>query len=120
MPFQPGNKLGKGRPKLPSDVKEARQFSKSEVDHSLSKFVVMTRDDLAKVKNDPESTLLDLALHSIFTHAINKGDHQRLEFILNRTIGKVRENIHVDFIPIRVRVEERQYLLDAGSPSETG
>lgn len=90
------NRPGPGRPKIPVDVIEARKFSAHEVEILFTKFIQMTREQLSAVKNNPQATLLELTLHSIFTHAINHGDHVRLDFVLNRLIGKSREKIEMN------------------------
>lgn len=94
--FKPGhNKPGPGRPKVPLEIVEARKFSAHEVEILFTKFIQMTREQLASVKTNPEATLLELALHSIFTFAINRGDQVRLDFVLNRLIGKSQENLKI-------------------------
>lgn len=94
-PFKLGNPGGPGRPKLPEEIKEARKFTAHEVEILFTRFIQMTREELAAVKTNPESTLLELIMHSIFTHGINKGDQVRLEFVLNRIIGKAPDKISV-------------------------
>lgn len=54
-----------------------------------------TMDELKQVIADKETDAADLMLSQIVVHAIKMGDHKRLEFILERTIGKVKETLEV-------------------------
>lgn len=96
MPFQPGNKHGKGPPLLPPEVREARKFNRQELDLTLSKLMVMPPAQLQAIKTNPEATAVELALSAVLIHAINDGDEKRLDFLFNRSIGKVKENITVN------------------------
>lgn len=53
-------------------------------------------EDLRKVKDDPSATVLKVLLAAIVIKALNTGDYSALESILNRMIGKVRENVALD------------------------
>lgn len=120
MPFQKGNTHGKGRPPVPEDVKEARKFNRREIELILTKFLQMTPIQLEAVKTNPQSTAMELFIHSIVVNGINKGDPTRLDFLLTQILGKLKENVSVEFTPIRVRTRNREYVLEPGSPPETG
>jgi len=76
---------------LPSDLKIARGLNAIEFEQSLYKYMDMSLEDLVRVEKDPTTTSRDLAVISILRNAIEKGDNQRLNFLLERTIGKVKD-----------------------------
>ncbi len=58
----------------------------------------IARCTLAEIKTvigDPVTDAADLMICQIVLHAIKHGDQKRLEFILERTIGKVKETLEV-------------------------
>lgn len=48
----------------------------------------MTRADLQKVVDDPKSNMIDVIVATIMQRAAKDGDFSRLDFVLNRAIGK--------------------------------
>jgi hypothetical protein len=92
--FKPG-KPGGGRPALPPEIKEARKLNQFEVEMSLSNHLRMNRAEISRVIKDPDSRMLDILVASIIAKAVQTGDAARLDFILNRTIGKVKEQIEI-------------------------
>lgn len=107
--FKPGNPGG-GRPLLPEEIKEARKLNKYDVEMSLTNHLRMTRDQIATVIKDPESKMLDILVASIIAKAVQTGDQQRLDFILNRTIGKVSDHIEIS--------DNRMSIMLAYNPKE--
>jgi hypothetical protein len=80
-----------GRPPLPSDLKQARAYSKAEVQASLSRFLRMNIDELKAAVLDPRRPVIDHLVGSICVKGIKHGDHARLNFLLDRLIGKVKD-----------------------------
>lgn len=93
MPFEKGNPGGPGRPTLPAELKEARSLTQREIEISLQKFLLMTTEQLKKAKQDPETTMLDHLIISIMTHGVNRGCDKRADFLMNRLVGKVKQQI---------------------------
>ena len=56
----------------------------------------MEREELKAVKDNPKSTALELILYSIVSKAMTTGDQQRLDFVLNRLLGKIKDNVSVE------------------------
>jgi hypothetical protein len=54
-----------------------------------------TMDELRKVVADKNTDAADLMICQIVINAIKTGDQKRLEFILDRTIGKVKDTLEV-------------------------
>lgn len=104
--FEPGNKVGKGRPPIPEDIKQARKLNQNEFERVANKFLYLTRDELKAALAQPTTTTIELMLGSIIAQAVQKGDHMRLEFMLNRLIGKVTDVVKLEVEPF---VIERPY-----------
>lgn len=84
-----------GRPKTPEDVKELKKLNNIELERIINESLQLSRDQLKKIMADPESTMLQLVVASLLTQSVNKGDHMRLNFLLERLLGKVKENMSV-------------------------
>jgi hypothetical protein len=79
-----------GRPKLPPDLQGLKtKFSGDMVEKTFIKYMMMSVDDMAKVGQDKSLPALDHVIMMIIRKAGLDGDQQRLDFLLNRTIGKV-------------------------------
>lgn len=84
--FKPG-KSGNpsGKPK--------QLLTKDKVSSILGKFATMTRDQLQAVVSDSKSTMIEIMIASVMVRAAKDGDYARLDFLLSRSVGKVKEEI---------------------------
>lgn len=80
-----------GRPKLPEYIKEARKMTQVKFADILYKHINSTKIELEKIMNDPKTPALDLIVVMVLAEAVKTGDEKKLNFILDRTIGKVKE-----------------------------
>ncbi len=55
----------------------------------------MPKNDLQVILKSPNIPMMELMVASIVAKAATGGDHLRLDFILNRIIGKVKDKIEV-------------------------
>ena len=92
-PGQSGNPAG--RTPLPEDIKKARKLNQKELERSVNKFLYMTSEEIFEACKSDDATMFDKIIGSIITAAVDKSDHTRLEFILNRMIGKVQDKLQV-------------------------
>ena len=94
--FQPG-KSGNpgGKPKVPDDIAKARKLNQQELERVVNKYLWLDRAALQEAVKDPATPMLELMVASIMAQAAQKGDQQRLEFILQRLIGRVTDKIEV-------------------------
>lgn len=106
-PFKPGHPGGPGRPPLPVEVREAKKMSKAEVDAKLCAFLGYTKGELEAIMKSPNSTMLELTVGSILLHAVKHGDASRLNFILDRVYGKVKDRSEVE---LSARGEHRELI----------
>lgn len=78
-----------GRPRvIPEELRNIKPFTSAEVTRIISKYGRMTFDELLK-SAQTNLPSMDLAVISVLRESIEKADHQRLSFLLDRTIGKV-------------------------------
>jgi len=94
-----------GRPKIPDDIKQAKRLNKLEVERLMNKFMAMTKDEISQSINDPTTPALEIMIGSIIAKAVSHGDPVRLNFLLDRLIGKVKDELDVTVIPRPVIIE---------------
>lgn len=96
-PFKPGQSGNPGgKAKLPEDIREARKLNQIELERVINKYLYLGHEDFEAEIKRPGVPMLELMLASIVKAAAQKGDQLRLDFILNRVIGKVKERIEVE------------------------
>lgn len=87
----------KGRTPLPKDlkaeIKTIKKLTPSLVAALITKYCHKTKSEIMEALKDPNTSAIDLTICTVLSKAMNNGDHLRLEFLLNRTIGKVAERI---------------------------
>lgn len=94
--FKPGHKLGKGRPPKDFELAQIMKINKQLVDERLSRYMFMTRERLLEVEKNPQTPAMDIMIISLINKGIKVGDPMILNFLLDRTIGKVKESVEVD------------------------
>ena len=86
---------GGGRPRVPEDVKLARQMNKEEFTRLCNKYVNCGADELKAIMKDPTTPAIVLIVVQILAKGIQHGDDRRLRFFLDYMIGKPTENLNV-------------------------
>jgi len=94
-----GDPRAKGRPIIPADQKLATKLTKAEAERILNEFMFMGIDQLEAVLRDKNRKVIEHMVGSITLMAIKNGDHSRLNFLLERLIGKVSESIEHIVVP---------------------
>ncbi len=89
--FQPGNSGGPGQPKIPEEIREARKLNRLEFERILNKYIYVQLGDLHKIIKDPTTPVIDGVVCKILVKGFNDGDPRRLEFVIDRLIGKIKE-----------------------------
>ena len=84
-----------GRPKTPPDILEARKVNQAEFERILNKYLYTSRAELKKIIETPGTPMIEVVVASILAQAALKGDQTRLEFVLSRLLGKVKERVEV-------------------------
>ena len=86
----------RGRPPMPQELKEVVSMSPQKLKALIFKFMHMNRGELKRVAEDPNSTLVDCTIASIVNKAMAEGDYTRLNFLLDRSIGKVKDELSIN------------------------
>lgn len=111
-----------GRIKLPQEVKEAKKLNQVELERVLNDCLTLTPSQIKKIKDDPESTMIQLLVVSVITHAVNKGDHDRSSFLLDRLLGKMKDTVEISNPYADKTIEELQAMvlkrLNESNPSK--
>lgn len=89
-PWKPGQSGNpSGRPKLPPELLAIKALTPEELRRYVSKYARMANGELNALVEARSIPVLELAIARIFQESINKGDFMRLNFLLERAIGKV-------------------------------
>lgn len=100
-----------GRPPMPAELAELRErFTREKVEATFIKYMLMGVQELELIQRDMTIPALDHIIIQVIAKAGLDGDTQRLNFLLDRTIGKVIDktenmeykiniNTHLDMIP---------------------
>ena len=78
----------KGRPPLPPELKAISPFTASELSRIISKYGRLTKGVLYEVLENPATPVMDLSVCKLFEKCLVEGDYARLNFLLDRCIGK--------------------------------
>jgi len=82
-PGQSGNPSGKPKGLLTVDDVKAMMY----------RFWRMSADELLMFLQDPKAPMGELMIASVMARAVKDGDFSRLAFLLDRSVGKVKEEI---------------------------
>jgi hypothetical protein len=83
----------KGRPKIPEELKKIRKMNRDRLEIIVSKYLAMNFIDLNQVVKDPNTSALDHMIVQIIIKSITTGDHARFNAIMDRVVGKVKDQI---------------------------
>ena len=112
--FEKGNQAAKGhgRPPAPPDLTGVTYLTQDHVKRQVSVFLEKPLGELMKIAADPKSPSLQALVAQIIINAHEEGDQARLNFLLDRCVGKVKEerdvNVRVSQLPT---VEEARRIL---------
>lgn len=88
-----------GRPKIPDEIKEARKLNRITFERISNKYIWMTEAEIKAARKDPGTPMVDQAVISLLLKGISAGCHLRLNFILDRLIGKIKDEVEVNVYP---------------------
>ena len=82
-----------GRKAEPKELREAKAMTKAQAQELLVIFMQMDIDDLEAILRDKKRKVIEHIIGRIALMAIKHGDHARLSFVLDRLIGKVKDEV---------------------------
>lgn len=80
-----------GRKPFSEDLKRVKEIDAREFKRRASKYLRMTVSELNVIETDTNTEAIDLIIISIIQKAGRSGDWMRMNFLLDRLIGKVSE-----------------------------
>ncbi len=111
-PFEQGNAAskGRGRPPMPEDLKATQELTPAILRRKLSKYLGMTKGLLLPIIENEYTPRIDVIIARIVYKAASGADEKRLDFLLNRLIGKVAEppkeiNLNLSGLPKQELIE---------------
>ncbi|MCP3682674.1 MAG: hypothetical protein GY861_08300 [bacterium] len=82
-----------GRPKTAKETKLIRQTLTDDVVKTTEHYLSMSKEDLEKAKRDKTKPSLELIVINIISKSIEQGDNSRLSGLLDRVIGRVKQEM---------------------------
>lgn len=95
-PGQSGNPSGSSN--LAKKLGNIRKLNQAQVSEILNRFVTMSLEDVVEFANDKSNPSIEILVATILIHGIKGGDPTRLTFLLDRLIGKVKEQHEHTFL----------------------
>jgi hypothetical protein len=99
--FKPGQSGNPGgRPRVDEETKRIRQLTKEQFKDLANILLSGTFEDLQRIQDAPETTALTGWTVKVIITAWERGDYKTLDELLNRLIGKVKDEHHfTGFVP---------------------
>jgi hypothetical protein len=89
-----------GRPPMTGSDRAIRELSKIEISRLLTQVSNMTVKEMQERWSNPTTPAIEQLFLKAILDGLSKGDAVKsAEFILNRTIGKVKDEVDVNFTP---------------------
>lgn len=101
LPGQSGNP--QGRPKLRGDLHKVKLMTADEAAKLIQRMMDKSCAELQELVDDPDTPAMELMVARIIEQAMREGDTARLNFLFDRTIGKVIEKREVALQPVVYR-----------------
>jgi regulator of sigma D len=85
----------KGRTPIPEELKKIRKMNRDRLELVVSKYLNMNLIELNQVVKDPNTTALDHMICQIIIKSMATGDHARFNALMDRVVGKVKDQIEL-------------------------
>jgi hypothetical protein len=89
------SRAGKLSKPAPRGLMEMRKMKKAEFEATVYKYSDCTIDELNKHLEEKKLPYTDMQVISLMLKGFENGDTQRIGFLLDRTVGKVKDEIEV-------------------------
>lgn len=94
-----------GRPKLPKELLKTRQLTPERIQREIAKVLYKKAEEVREMVTNPDTPVLQLMIASIAMKAVTDGDHAKMNFLMERTVGKVKETKEIELRPVTYRTE---------------
>lgn len=101
--FKKGHPGGPGRPPIDPETKAARHLNHATVTAAIQRYYNLSLAELQALFVSKDTPSGDLMIISVMIKAIKEGDYKRLDMLLNRSCGRVKQTLEhagVDGKPI--------------------
>ena len=112
---QPATRNRAGRKIIHKDLKAATNLTKAHLEGLLNQHLWMTEKELHAVLVSKSAPMISKAIASIIMKAVEGGDDRRLTFILDRLIGKPKEEINITAYMQGLKKMTDVQVIDMGS-----
>ena len=85
----------KGRPKKPVLAMRVEGYKLAEINDTIQAMCSMTAEELKKIWENPQATILEKTIASALRKGIEKGNLDSVETLLNRVYGKPKEKVDI-------------------------
>lgn len=107
--FEPGNKLGKGRPRLDDQFKEIKNLDKDIFKKTIAKYLSIDVEELEsslRSIKEKKVKVFDAYIITLIAKGMQTQDVSIMEWLATRSVGKVKDevdhtitnNVHMDII----------------------
>lgn len=111
-PFGKGNPGGPGRPPEPPELKEAKRLNKTNFELLINKYLWASDEQLAAALAHPKTPMVEAIMIRILQEAKGGGDQGRMEWVSQRLLGKVKDQVEISAKPFAVeRLSGEQVVL---------
>ena len=93
--FLKGNKGGPGRPPLPPEVRELKTMTIQQLKEVISLVMSCSFEELEAMAKDEKGTVIQRMAASLAQQTIKKGNTFAFDALLNRVVGKPKEEVKV-------------------------
>lgn len=108
--FKPGNNMNPlGASAHNKDLKQVRRLTKEQVAEIGSLILEGNLEKLQAIKEQKSASVLKVWFASVAVKAISKGDAHALTVILDRIVGKVKDELHHTIEPKKESSHVEQY-----------
>lgn len=81
-----------GRPKISKEYRELMELNREIVAEIFSRYMMFNLDELVQKKKDKSIPMIERMVISMMVNIEKKGDKYAFDFLLDRAIGKVKDN----------------------------
>lgn len=100
-----------GKAKIPTDIAEARKISQFEFERIVNKYLFMNNEEFSADVTRPAATQFERLIGGIISKAISTKDEKKAEWILARTLGKMRDKLDIRSESVRLNIQATPTML---------